>query len=117
MVAKFFTRTTVALRACGTPGVLTASHKVIMSSIISGRNGDRLEDAKSLARRRGAFIWWMSRRAAYNVSDRSKTWSLTARGNSSLWCLNEDTLTSRYESSNGVGGGAWSEATAAPVSD
>ena len=78
-----------------------------MSSIISGRNGDRLEDDKSLARRWGAFAWRMGWRAAHTTIDRLKTWFLMAGGKYSLWCLNEDTLTSRYESSNGGSGGAW----------
>ena len=78
-----------------------------MLSFISGRNDDRLEDAKSLARRRGAFVWRMGWRVTYTAIDRLKTWSLMAGGSSSSRCLNEGTLTSRYESSNGEGGGAW----------
>ena len=39
-----------------------------MLSIIPGQNGDRLLDAKSLARRRGAFAWRRGQRAAYTAS-------------------------------------------------
>ena len=107
-----------AARGCGSfvwnqglaAGVLyawrTASHRVNTSSMVSGRNGDRWEYAKSLARRRGAFVCLVGRRAENTARDRSYIWSRTARGNSSLRCLNADTLTSRYESTNMVGWGA-----------
>ena len=108
-----------AARACGSfvwkqglaAGVLyawrTASHSVKTLSMGFGRNGDRWEDAKSLARRRGAFVCRIGRRAKNTAVDRSYIWSLTAWGNSSLRCRNVGTLASRYESSKVVGWGAW----------
>ena len=77
----------------------TLSHSVRMSSTVSGRNGDRWEDARSCPSRREAFSCLVGRSAKYTAEDRSNVWSLIAWGNFSLQCRNAETLTSRYESS------------------